>query len=59
MNIIDEIADWQTLEIEAGRNPSKIPLSDDQKSRLMKWIKSFDPQMKRLDGSRILGMDVI
>jgi hypothetical protein len=60
--IIEEIIDWRTSELKAGRTPTEIRLSDDQRRRLKQWCESN--QLDRSDPTRfskdmmIFGMKV-
>ncbi len=60
-SIIEEIIDWQTAELIAGRKPTEIPLTKDQIERLREWactIPSFE-MLPAQKGIEILGMKVV
>jgi len=50
--IINEIADWQTSELIAGRNPQTIELTDDQHQRLKDWFESTKTVFITPNGSK-------
>ncbi len=42
--ISEEILEYQTAELKAGRKPTSIKLTDEQKQRLKDWLDST-PEM--------------
>jgi hypothetical protein len=50
-SIIEEITDWRVSEIIAGRNPTEIRLSEDQRRRLKEWCESNQAVFIAPDGS--------
>jgi hypothetical protein len=62
MNILDEIIDYRTNEMIAGRNPTAIWLSDDQKDRLKRYIEESGLVMFPVPeptGNEIMGMKIV
>ena len=50
--IIDEIIEYRTNELKAGRTPVKIPLSENQRARLKQWCESTEEVFTAPDGTK-------